>query len=469
MEKIIDINDIYDVINSISSVVRNSRNPKPMGSSKHDKAQEITDKMKYAWNSYVEAVAIESILSRCSFKDALSPKGQAIYKELSDIASKKDKYLENFKSLIEKQKLGLFDEMNITSTNYIRYELNENREMEYVLHEAKDRKSTQSVTNSLNAQGKGMLNLLENLVNERKFARPTPQETEARITELSKKSESLDYSNLKNTLKTDLDMKLDTANLDNIKLNHDRLTRQLQSIDEVSKLFEKYRNYITSETFLKIVSLSEELNKAKSQLSAKQEELTNGFKNEKDKISEKIFGNEKSNRINAILSMLTRGADAEGKELSSEQKASLMEELTKMQNENPQNYKEASTTFDRNEEARKERLSYEFAEKAKNKLDDSELSMKEQTEKAYYYNLFVASEGLDVLISASKFSMIYDKYLKMGQNEPYLLNELVHAYLGYVNYIEKMKEQNEEPAFTNWEEFANNMLAQKEYDKTEGR
>lgn len=469
MEKIIDINDIYDVINSISSVVRNSRNPKPMGSSKHDKAQEITDKMKYAWNSYVEAVAIESILSRCSFKDALSPKGQAIYKELSDIASKKDKYLENFKSLIEKQKLGLFDEMNITSTNYIRYELNENREMEYVLHEAKDRKSTQSVTNSLNAQGKGMLNLLENLVNERKFARPTPQETEARITELSKKSESLDYSNLKNTLKTDLDMKLDTANLDNIKLNHDRLTRQLQSIDEVSKLFEKYRNYITSETFLKIVSLSEELNKAKSQLSAKQEELTNGFKNEKDKISEKIFGNEKSNRINAILSMLTRGADDEGKELSSEQKSSLMEELTKMQNENPQNYKEASTTFDRNEEARKERLSYEFAEKAKNKLDDSELSMKEQTEKAYYYNLFVASEGLDVLISASKFSMIYDKYLKMGQNEPYLLNELVHAYLGYVNYIEKMKEQNEEPAFTNWEEFANNMLAQKEYDKTEGR
>ena len=53
MEKTIDTNNIYEVINAINAVVRSSKNPKPIGNSKYEKAQEITDKMKYAWSSYI--------------------------------------------------------------------------------------------------------------------------------------------------------------------------------------------------------------------------------------------------------------------------------------------------------------------------------------------------------------------------------------------------------------------------------
>ena len=469
MEKTIDTNNIYEVINAINAVVRSSKNPKPLGNSKYEKAQEITDKMKYAWSSYIEAVALESILSRVNFKESLSPKGQAIYKSLTMTASKKNDYLESFKKLITKQKLGLFDEMNVTSTYYIRYETNEDHEMEYVLHESKDRKNLQSVMNSLTVQGKGMLNLLEKLVGERKFAKETPEEIEARLTELSKKSDTLGYADLQNVLKTDLNMKLDTTKLDAIKLDYDKLTRQTQRIDEVTRIFEKYRNYISPETFLKIVALSEELSKAKSDLIAKQTQITNSFESERNKISEKVFGSEKTNRINAILSMLTRGHNAEGKELSTEQKNILSEELAKMQKEDPEGYKKASNIFASNENARTSALSHEFSEKAQNKLDDSQLSLKEQAEKIRYYNLYVASQGLDRFISMSKFSMLYDKFLKMEQSDSFLLNEIVNYYLAYLDYIDKMKERNEESAYANWEDFVNSMLMENGYVKNEGR
>jgi len=72
VEKIIEINDIYDVLNSVNAVVMNYKSPKSIGSSKYEKAQEITNKVKYAWNSYMEAVVLESILAKINFKDYLS-------------------------------------------------------------------------------------------------------------------------------------------------------------------------------------------------------------------------------------------------------------------------------------------------------------------------------------------------------------------------------------------------------------
>ena len=97
MEQTIDTKDIYDVMNCINMIVLNAKNPKSISNPKHQKAQDIVNEVKNSWKKYMEAVVLESILSKITFKDSLSEKGQKIYSELGQIASKKNAYLENFK------------------------------------------------------------------------------------------------------------------------------------------------------------------------------------------------------------------------------------------------------------------------------------------------------------------------------------------------------------------------------------
>ena len=183
MEQTIDIKNIYDVMNCINMVVLNAKNPKSISSPKYQKAQDIVSEVKNSWKKYMEAVVLESILSKITFKDSLSENGQKIYNELRQIANKKNTYLENFKRLITKQKLGLFEEMNVVSTYFVRYEINLDNEKEYVLHESKDRKNLTSINNSLNNQGIGLLSIFEKLERQREFSKESPLEIEAKLNE----------------------------------------------------------------------------------------------------------------------------------------------------------------------------------------------------------------------------------------------------------------------------------------------
>ena len=69
----------------------------------------------------------------------------------------------------------------------------------------------------------------------------------------------------------------------------------------------------------------------------------------------------------------------------------------------------------------------------------------------------------------SNFSDLYDKYLKLEQNDSLLLSHIVHYYLAYLDYLDKVKERNQEPEFINWEKYVDNMLIQNGYIKKEGR
>lgn len=469
MEQTIDTKDIYDVMNCINMIVLNAKNPKSISNPKHQKAQDIVNEVKNSWKKYMEAVVLESILSKITFKDSLSEKGQKIYSELGQIASKKNAYLENFKRLITKQKIGLFEEMNVVSTYFVRYETNLDSEKEYVLHESKDRNNLSSIYNSLNSQGIGLLSIFEKLERQREFSKESPIEIEIKLNELSEKSKDLDYTSLSNIMKNELGIKLDVTKLDALKLEQGRVIRQMQSLNEVRALLEKYRNYISSETYLKIAALSNDFALVKSSLTAREKEITESFSNELNSVSEKIFGSEKANRITALLAMLSRGHDGEGKELTSEKKSILTEELEKFQKTNPELYKITTSNYLVAENARRQALEHEYSEQSKNKLDDSLLSSKEQSERAYYYELLVVNKDLDKYISMSNFSKLYDKYLKLEQDDSLLLSQIVHYYLAYLDYLDKLKERNQEPEFINWEKYVDNMLIQDGYIKKEGR
>lgn len=469
MEQTIDTKDIYDVMNCINMIVLNAKNPKSISNPKHQKAQDIVNEVKNSWKKYMEAVVLESILSKITFKDSLSEKGQKIYSELGQIASKKNAYLENFKRLITKQKIGLFEEMNVVSTYFVRYETNLDSEKEYVLHESKDRNNLSSIYNSLNSQGIGLLSIFEKLERQREFSKESPIEIETKLNELSEKSKDLDYTSLSNIMKNELGIKLDVTKLDALKLEQGRVIRQMQSLNEVRALLEKYRNYISSETYLKIAALSNDFALVKSSLTAREKEITESFSNELNSVSEKIFGSEKANRITALLAMLSRGHDGEGKELTSEKKSILTEELEKFQKTNPELYKITTSRYLVAENARRQALEHEYSEQSKNKLDDSLLSSKEQSERAYYYELLVVNKDLDKYISMSNFSKLYDKYLKLEQDDSLLLSQIVHYYLAYLDYLDKLKERNQEPEFINWEKYVDNMLIQDGYIKKEGR
>ena len=68
----------------------------------------------------------------------------------------------------------------------------------------------------------------------------------------------------------------------------------------------------------------------------------------------------------------------------------------------------------------------------------------------------------------SNFSDLYDKYLKLEQNDSLLLSQIVHYYLAYLDYLDKVKERNQEPEFINWEKYVDNMLIQNGYIKRKG-
>lgn len=469
MEQTIDIKNIYDVMNCINMVVINAKNPKSISSPKYQKAQDIVSEVKNSWKKYMEAVVLESILSKITFKDSLSENGQKIYNELKQIANKKNTYLENFKRLITKQKLGLFEEKNVVSTYFVRYEINLDNEKEYVLHESKDRKNLTSINNSLSNQGIGLLSIFEKLERQREFSKESPLEIEAKLNEFVEKSKDLDYTSLSSVMKNELGMKLDVTKLDALKLEQGRVIRQMQSLNNVTSLLEKYRSYISSETYLKIAALSNDFAFLKSSLTARENEITKSFDDEINSISEKLFGSEKANRITALLAMLTRGHDGEGKELTTEKKAILTEELEKMQKENPELYKITTSKYLAEENVKRQALEHVYSEQSKNKLDDSLLSSKEKSERAYYYELLVVNKDLDKFISMSNFSDLYDKYLKLEQNDSLLLSQIVHYYLAYLDYLDKVKERNQEPEFINWEKYVDNMLIQNGYIKKEGR
>ncbi len=466
MEQVIDINDIYEVMNFINKIVLNAKNPKSVSSSKYQKAQDIVNEMKASWSSFMEAVALESIISKITFEDLMSSNGRKIYQELSDVASKKNEYLENFKRLITKQKLGLFDEMNVISTHFIRYEKNLNGEMVYNMYVSKGNKDLQSLLNSLTVQGKGLLNILENLENSKAFGKESLLETETKLKQLSDKTNVLNYSSLSNLMENELGMKLDTTKLDELKLDYGKMLKRMQNLETVSKSFDKYRNYISPETFLKISQLMKEFDSVKSVLTSEEMKIVTGFENQRNFESEKVFGSEKANRLKALMEMITRGFDAEGKGLTQEKQAIITEELEKAHRESPELYKMTSNKFLAEEKARNLALKHEYSEKAKDKLDDSLLSLKEQEERKYYYDLFVQSKDLGQYISRDIYHYLYDKYLKLEQDDPLLLNQIINYYLSYLSLT---KDQNRELDYTNLDEFINDMIVQDGCAKKEGR
>ena len=72
MEQTIDTKNIYDVMNCINMIVLNAKNPKSISNPKHQKAQDIVNEVKNSWKKYMEAVVLESILSKITFNKTCS-------------------------------------------------------------------------------------------------------------------------------------------------------------------------------------------------------------------------------------------------------------------------------------------------------------------------------------------------------------------------------------------------------------
>ena len=56
------------------------------------------------------------------------------------------------------------------------------------------------------------------------------------------------------------------------------------------------------------------------------------------------------------------------------------------------------------------------------------------------------------------FAMLYDKYLKMENSDTLIIGQMVHYYLAYLDYADKMKEMQKEDEYKNWENYVNTML-----------
>ena len=117
--------------------------------------------------------------------------------------------------------------------------------------------------------------------------------------------------------------------LDNLKKEYSKKINAILRFNRTQTLFNKYSAYLTPSTKSIISKLGEEIQKSKDLLEIDNENMLKEHSSIKSKINEKVYGSVKSNRVVALLTMITHKKDSTGKELTKEQIEEMIQELKK--------------------------------------------------------------------------------------------------------------------------------------------
>ena len=108
MERKFDIKNANELLATLNKIVEGTKNTKSISDSSHQKVANIVSEIKTTWRSYLESAVLENILVSNPIEGYLTEEGKKYYKELSNIANKKEKNLSAFKSAIKPKSIGLF-------------------------------------------------------------------------------------------------------------------------------------------------------------------------------------------------------------------------------------------------------------------------------------------------------------------------------------------------------------------------
>lgn len=461
MERKFDIKNANDLLIAINKIVEGTKNTKSISDSSHQKVANIVSNIKTTWRSYLESAVLESILASNPIEGYLTEEGKKYYKELSNIANKKEKNLSLFKSAIKPKSLGLFSKISPQTSCTIKIKSNDEKTQDFYLYESESRNEFFSLNKTLSnpsvANQTDLIGDLDEKFTKKEFVRETEEESQKRMDTyfgiLNRMQEEPNLiPNDDPTFQADLNV------LDNLKKEYSKKINAILRFNRTQTLFNKYSAYLTPSTKSIISKLGEEIQKSKDLLEIDNENMLKEHSSIKSKINEKVYGSVKSNRVVALLTMITHKKDSTGKELTKEQLEEMIQELKKIKESNIEEYEKGEIEFKNQTNTADNLRKQEIIDESKNKLDDSLLSIQEQDDKKRYYHLYVKRQGIENFIPESIFAMIYDKYLKMEENNTILIGQMVHYYLGYLDYVDKIKEKNIPDEYKSWENYVDTML-----------
>ena len=209
------------------------------------------------------------------------------------------------------------------------------------------------------------------------------------------------------------------------------------------------------------------MQKSKELLDIDNENMIKEHSTIKSKMNEKAHGSVKSNRVVALLTMLSHKKDSMGKDLTEEQIEELVQELKNLKETTPEEYAKGQTEYENLSKTADALRRQEIIADSKNQLDDSVLTIHEQEDKDRYYNFYVVHQGIEKFVPKEIFAMLYDKYLKMEEDNTMLIGQMVHYYLGYLDYVGKIKEKNIPDEYKSWENYVDTMLVADGFERAD--
>lgn len=471
MERKFDIKNANELLATLNKIVEGTKNTKSISDSSHQKVANIVSEIKTTWRSYLESAVLENILVSNPIEGYLTEEGKKYYKELSNIANKKEKNLSAFKSAIKPKSIGLFSKTSPQTTCTIKTKSNNEKTQDFYLYEAETRNEYFSLNGTLsNPRVPNQTDLIGDLDEKfikKEFVRETEEETQNRMNSYFESLKRMGDEGLNFIPKDDPTFQVDLNTLDNLKKEYSKKINATLRFDRVQTLFNKYGAYLTPSTKSIINKLSEEMQKSKELLDIDNENMIKEHSTIKSKMNEKAHGSVKSNRVVALLTMLSHKKDSMGKDLTEEQIEELVQELKNLKETTPEEYAKGQTEYENLSKTADTLRRQEIIADSKNQLDDSVLTIHEQEDRDRYYNFYVVRQGIEKFVPKEIFAMLYDKYLKMEEDNTMLIGQMVHYYLGYLDYVDKIKEKNIPDEYKSWENYVDTMLVADGFVRTD--
>ena len=181
MERKFDIKNANDLLIAINKIVEGTKNTKSISDSSHQKVANIVSNIKTTWRSYLESAVLESILASNPIEGYLTEEGKKYYKELSNIANKKEKNLSLFKSAIKPKSLGLFSKISPQTSCTIKIKSNDEKTQDFYLYESESRNEFFSLNKTLSnpsvANQTDLIGDLDEKFTKKEFVRETEEES----------------------------------------------------------------------------------------------------------------------------------------------------------------------------------------------------------------------------------------------------------------------------------------------------
>ena len=454
----LDTKDFDNMLRALNSVMMNTAHNRSYSDKEYKRAEKCVSNIKKSWKKYLTSALGKNFpnLNRIN----LTADGKEAYKKLRELEKGRDKNFSKLKDSINNQSIGLFKKFSPLTTTIIKIEDNK-----LIVHKTNQSSSTlkmsmnrrkkfdfgpYSLKSSLHPFGKGdLLNEFNTLYPKTEFDRDSRKKA------------------------TDMVMQNDLS--DEIKKEYWYLNEYKKQLEEIGNKYsnkcddfircrealeyiEKYRYYFSNENSNLISELYNEISKTIKNLNEELSELEKEYNTKVDELKEKIYGKYYVDKTSALLHMLRTGRDSKGRELSKAQYKEIQEEVERISEEHPENFKDGSVKY----EAEKERaheLAKEWIEKENERiLEDEELTAEELGNRNRCYQLYVVRKNYENVVTKSMFKYLYDKYLKLGVNGEYVIEKIVEYYVESVEYFKEMQRINKESEFKDCDEYIETKL-----------